>query len=160
MLEINQFREYLGNRHKERNRLIECPHNFNQQGRKIQEAFLRLHPKWSHEIPLSTGFRPNERFDLYHKTSRTIKIIEVASLRADQISKNFVSRIDWCIQFLAAHPKMRIEFVILCYNSNNQENPDAAISYLRSCQILANSIKVELTFSCYHVIDGNFGQLE
>jgi hypothetical protein len=97
MLEINQFREYLSVRPRLRNRLIVCPRNFSQQGRIIQNAFLDVNQNWRDEIPLVTGFRPNERFDLHHQTDRTVKIIEIASLRADQISKNFVSRIDWCL---------------------------------------------------------------
>jgi hypothetical protein len=56
---------------------------------------------------------------------------------------------------------MRIEFAILCYNSNNQESAQAAISYLQSCQNLVGSMhKNNLEFSCYHVINGNFEALQ
>lgn len=84
--------------------------------------------KWTDEHRPNPDYR--DRIDIYGEGKGYVVVIELDTIRADQVAKKFVSR-------LAILPDTRIYYVSVCYPGTRSMNEQECKKYFGFCQELA-----------------------
>jgi hypothetical protein len=87
--------------------------------------------KWTDEHRPNSG--PRDRVDIYGEGKGYVVVIELDTIRADQIAKKFVSR-------MAILPDARIYYLCVCYPGTKSMNEQECKKYFGFCQELARRL--------------------